>query len=84
MTPQQLIKDYFKLNEEDKNLVLVDLIGNYFDINLAKGLTVEEIVLGIDFVIERTNEDENYELSQAFLDIKNEIKKLIDTKNGRM
>jgi len=65
-----LIKNYFNLDEEDKQYVLCELTKTYMDTNKDKGFSLTELVYGLDCVIERANDEEYYELSQAFVDIK--------------
>ena len=78
MNFEKLIKNYFTLNEDEKDALLTEMVIIYFDENRSQGFSTLEIILGIDTMIENAIKDEKYELSQAFLDIKMAIKKVIE------
>jgi len=82
MDSEDLIKQYFKLNADEKDVLLGEIVRRYFDLNLNRGFSIEQICNAIDGIIEQANKDENYEWSQAFLDIKLEIIKVIEKYNG--
>jgi len=82
MDSEDLIKQYFKLNADEKDVLLGQIVRRYFDLNLNRGFSIEQICNAIDGIIEQANKDENYEWSQAFLDIKLEIIKVIEKYNG--
>jgi len=73
MHTEELIKKYFELTDDEKDELLSDIVLNYFQINRALGHSNSEIIKGIDSIIEKANENEFYEMSQAFLDIKKQI-----------
>jgi len=65
-----LLNDYFKLTVEQKDDLLSEIIIDYFKINMENGLSLIEIVEGVDLMIQRGIENEDYEVAQAFEDIK--------------
>jgi hypothetical protein len=65
-----LLNDYFKLTVEQKDDLLSEIIIDYFKINIENGLSLIEIVEGVDLMIQRGIENEDYEVAQAFEDIK--------------
>ena len=65
-----LLNDYFKLTVEQKDDLLSEIIIDYFKINIENGLSLVEIVEGVDLMIQRGIENEDYEVAQAFEDIK--------------
>lgn len=77
MNQDVLLKKYFQLTKDEKDILLTDIVKTYFQVNLELGYSTLEIIMGIDAMIERSTEDENYELSQAFIDIKEAIKTVI-------
>jgi hypothetical protein len=74
MNVDELINNYFKLSIEDKEDLLCVLIKDYFQRNLAHGFSVIEIIEGVDEIIEFSASKEDYEMSQAFKDIKEAMK----------
>lgn len=77
MNDDELLKKYFQLTEIEKDTLLTEIVQSYFNINREMGYSTLEIIMGIDTMIDRAIEDENYELSQAFIDIKEAIKTVI-------
>jgi hypothetical protein len=65
-----LLNDYFKLTVEQKDDLLSQIIIDYFKINMENGLSLIEIIEGVDLMIQRGIENEDYEVAQAFEDIK--------------
>jgi DNA-binding PadR family transcriptional regulator len=72
------LKKYFQLDEDEKEELLTQLVKDYFAINRLLGKETYEIIMGIDSVIDKATQDEMYELSQAFVDIKEAFKKVIE------
>jgi hypothetical protein len=70
MNVDELINNYFKLSPDEKEDLLCVLIKDYFHRNLAHGFSVGEIIKGVDEVIDYSISKEDYEMSQAFKDIK--------------
>lgn len=77
MNDDELLKKYFQLTEIEKDTLLTEIVQSYFNVNREMGYSTLEIIMGIDTMIDRAIEDENYELSQAFIDIKEAIKTVI-------
>ena len=65
-----LLNDYFKLTQEQKEDVLCEVVIDYFKINMESGLSVLEIIDGVDLIIKNSIINEDYEVAQAFEDIK--------------
>lgn len=65
-----LLNDYFKLTQEQKEDVLCEVVIDYFKINMESGLSVLEIIDGVDLIIKNSINNEDYEVAQAFEDIK--------------
>jgi hypothetical protein len=78
MTQDDLLKKYFQLDKDEKEELLIQLVKDYFAINRLLGKETYEIIIGIDSVIDKATQDEMYELSQAFVDIKEAFKKVIE------
>jgi hypothetical protein len=74
MNVDELINNYFKLSVDEKEELLCVLIKDYFKRNLAQGFTVVEIINGVDEIIDYSVSREDYEMSQAFKDIKEAMK----------
>ncbi len=70
MNVDELINNYFKLSPDEKEELLCVLIKDYFHRNLSHGLSVGEIINGVDEVINYSINREDYEFTQAFVDIK--------------
>jgi hypothetical protein len=70
MNVDGLIDNYFNLTDKEKETLLCVLVKNYFKQNLEVGYSVIEIINGVDNVIENSIEREDYEMGQAFKDIK--------------
>jgi hypothetical protein len=70
MNVDELINNYFNLSIEDKEDLLCVLVKDYFQRNLAHGFSVEEIINGVDEIIEFSAMRDDFEMSQAFKDIK--------------
>jgi hypothetical protein len=70
MNVDELINNYFNLSIEEKEDLLCVLVKDYFQRNLAHGFSVEEIINGVDEIIEFSSARDDFEMSQAFKDIK--------------
>lgn len=77
------IRNYFSLNEDEKDEVLVDIIRIYKqELETTPYFNIKAL---IDLDIQRYTVEEEFELVQALTDIKNEINKLeeqIKKENG--
>lgn len=81
MNVDELINNYFNLSVEEKEQLLCVLVKKYFTDNLEVGYSVLEIINGVDDVIENSIKQEDYEMSQAFKDIKDAMKVAIKEMN---
>ena len=81
MNVDELINNYFNLSVEEKEQLLCVLVKKYFTDNLEVGYSVLEIINGVDDVIENSIRQEDYEMSQAFKDIKDAMKVAIKEMN---
>jgi hypothetical protein len=81
MNVDELINNYFNLSVEEKEQLLCVLVKKYFTDNLEIGYSVLEIINGVDDVIENSIRQEDYEMSQAFKDIKDAMKVAIKEMN---
>ena len=70
MNVDELINNYFNLSIEEKEDLLCVLIRDYFRRNLDNGYTVVEIIQGVDDIINYASSRDDFEMSQAFKDIK--------------
>ena len=70
MNVDELINNYFNLSIEEKEELLCVLVKDYFQRNLAHGFSVQEIIYGVDEIIEFSAMRDDFEMSQAFKDIK--------------
>ncbi len=75
-----LLNDYFKLNSEQKEELLCEIVIDYFKVNIEQGLSVIEIIDGVDYIIQRSIDNEDYEVAEAFKDIKVAINFVINEK----
>ncbi len=74
MNVDELLNNYFSLSEDDKEELCCVLIQDYFRRNILNGYSVIEIIKGIDEVIEMSILRDDFEVSQAFTDIKEAMK----------
>ena len=81
MNVDELINNYFNFSVEEKEQLLCVLVKKYFTDNLEVGYSVLEIINGVDDVIENSIKQEDYEMSQAFKDIKDAMKVAIKEMN---
>lgn len=84
MELKQRIKEYFKLSEEQKDEVLIEIINVYKDAVVEhKGLYTTKMLIDMDINI--YTQQEEFELVQALTDIRtaiNEIENEIKKSNG--
>lgn len=75
-----LLNNYFSLTQEEKDDLLCEVVKDYFKTNIESGLSIIEIIDGVDVIIQRSIESEDYELAQAFQDIKVALNFVINEK----
>jgi hypothetical protein len=78
MDIKELLKGYFELTEVEKDDVLSKLAEIYFFQGIDLGMSPIQILDGFDPLIQEATEIEDYEIAQAFLDIKEAIKIILD------
>ena len=78
MDIKELLEGYFKLTEEEKDDVLSKLAEIYFFQGIDLGMSPIQILDAFDPLIEDATEKENYEVAQAFVDIKEAIIMILD------
>ena len=78
MDIKELLEGYFKLTEEEKDDVLSKLAEIYFFQGIDLGMSPVQILDAFDPLIEDAPEKENYEVAQAFVDIKEAIIMILD------
>ena len=78
MDIKELLEGYFKLTEEEKDDVLSKLAEIYFFQGIDLGMSPVQILDAFDPLIEDATEKENYEVAQAFVDIKEAIIMILD------
>ena len=81
MDIKELLKGYFELTEVEKDDVLSKLAEIYFFQGIDLGMSPIQILDGFDPLIQEATEIEDYEIAQAFLDIKEAIKIILDERN---
>lgn len=67
------LKQYFKLSNDQKDELLVDIVHDYADIIEHTGQSLKQV---IDLDIEFFTETEEFEIVQALTDIKNVIEQI--------
>jgi hypothetical protein len=78
MDIKELLEGYFKLTEEEKDDVLSKLAEIYFFQGIDLGMSPIQILDGFDPLIQEATEIEDYEIAQAFVDIKEAIITILD------
>ena len=78
MDIKELLEGYFKLTAEEKDDVLSKLAEIYFFQGIDLGMSPIQILDGFDPLIEDATDREDYEIAQAFVDIKEAIKIILD------
>lgn len=81
MNVDELINNYFNLSVDEKEELLCVLIKDYFKRNIEQGFSVVDIINGVDEVITYSINREDYEFTQAFVDIKQAMKIAIKEMN---
>ena len=81
MDIKELLEGYFKLTAEEKDDVLSKLAEIYFFQGIDLGMSPIQILDAFDPLIEDATEKENYEVAQAFVDIKEAIIMILDKRN---
>jgi hypothetical protein len=81
MDIKELLDGYFKLTDEEKDDVLSRLAEIYFFQGIEMGMSPVQILDGFDPLIEESTEREDYEMSQAFSDIKEAINQILTKRN---
>jgi hypothetical protein len=77
MDIKELLEGYFKLTDDEKDDVLSKLAEIYFFQGIELGMSPIQILDGFDPLIENATEREDYELAQAFVDIKQAINQIL-------
>jgi hypothetical protein len=83
MDIKELLKGYFELTDDEKHEVLSKLAEIYFFQGIDLGMSPIQILDGFDPLIEEATEIEDYEIAQAFVDIKEAIKMILDRKDNQ-
>ena len=78
MDIKELLEGYFKLSDTQKDDVLSKLAEIYFFQGIDLGMSPIQILDAFDPLIEDATEKENYEVAQAFVDIKEAIIMILD------
>lgn len=81
MSIKELLEGYFKLNEEQKDDVLTKLAEIYFFQGIELGMSPVQILDGFDPLIIEATDKEDYEVAQAFTDIKAAINQILQKKD---
>ena len=76
MALRERIEKYFKMTDEEKNEVLVEIIKIYQEQNYIRHQNQKRIQDLIDVDIDIYTEEEEFELVQALTDIKTAIKQV--------
>ena len=84
MELRERIERYFKMTDEEKNEVLVDIIKIYQEQNLIRHNNQQRIQDLIDIDIDIYTEEEEFELVQALTDINKAIKEVENEINNGM
>ena len=84
MELRERIEKYFKMTDEEKSEVLVDIIKIYQEQNFIRHQNRKRIQDLIDVDIDIYTEEEEFELVQALTDIKTAIKKVDNEINNGM
>ena len=83
MDIKELLKGYFELTDDEKHEVLSKLAEIYFFQGIDLGMSPIQILDGFDPLIEEATEIEDYEIAQAFVDINEAIKMILDRKDNQ-
>ena len=78
MDIKELLEGYFKLTAEQKDDVLSKLAEIYFFQGIDLGMSPVQILDAFDPLIEDATDREDYEVAQAFVDIKEAIIMIVD------
>ena len=81
MDIKELLEGYFKLTAEQKDDVLSKLAEIYFFQGIDLGMSPIQILDGFDPLIEDATDREDYEIAQAFVDIKEAINQILTKKD---
>ena len=73
MNIKEILKDYFKLTPLEKDSLLADLSEHYFQEGIVMGLSTAEIVSCFQPLIDEAIKNDDFEVAQAFKDIKEAI-----------
>ena len=77
MDIKELLEGYFKLTDDEKDDVLSKLAEIYFFQGIELGMSPIQILDGFDPLIDNATEREDYEMAQAFVDIKQAINQIL-------
>jgi hypothetical protein len=73
MNIKEILADYFKLTPLQKDDLLVQLSKHYFNEGMERGLSASEILNCFQPLINEAIEKDDFEVAQAFKDIKDAI-----------
>lgn len=73
MNIKEILADYFKLTPLQKDDLLVQLSEHYFREGIDLGLSAGEILNCFQPLIDEAVKNEDFEVAQAFMDIRNAI-----------
>ena len=83
MNIKELLADYFKLSPSEKDDLLVQLSKHYFNEGIELGLSSVEILNCFQPLIDEAIKNDDFEVAQAFKDIRDAIKiVLIELNDG--
>jgi hypothetical protein len=78
MNIKDILADYFKLNPIEKDNLLVQLSEHYFREGIELGLSSIEILNCFQPLIDEAVNNDDFEVAQAFMDIRNSIKIVLE------
>jgi hypothetical protein len=84
MNIKEILADYFKLTPLQKDDLLVKLSKHYFNEGMDRGLSASEILNCFQPLINEAIEKDDFEVAQAFKDIKDAIEIVLKEKHNGM
>jgi hypothetical protein len=82
MNIKELLADYFKLTPLEKDDLLVKLSTHYFNEGIERGLSSLEILSCFQPLINEAIQKDDFEVAQAFKDIKDAIEIVLKEKDN--
>jgi hypothetical protein len=77
MNIKEILADYFQLTPIEKDELLAELSEHYFQEGINLGLTTSEIIKCFQPLIDDAVQNDDFEVAQAFKDIKDAIEIVI-------